>query len=91
MEPRSPKRSPLTTVAVIDDLLRWLSNQIKAGHQVNLTPAMVNPRLLMPRTPYDRGGRRHDGHASLANVHILLVVSRVFHSHGVADLMIFIA
>ena len=90
MEPRSPRRRPLTTVVAIDNLLRWPSNRTKAGHPVNLTPAMVNPRLLMPRTLYDRGGRRHDEHASLANVHILLVVSRVFHSYSIADFVIFL-
>ena len=83
MEPRDHKHSPPTTV-LISSLAIWASDQINAEHQVNPTPAMVNRRLPMQRTLYDHEGRRHGGHAMLANVRISPVVSRLFRTHNIA-------
>ena len=83
MEPRGHKASPPTTAA-ISSLAIWLSSLIRAGHQVNPTPAMVSLKLLMQRILYGREEKKHVGHALHASVRILLVVSRVFHIDSIA-------
>ena len=85
MKPHGRKRSPLKTV-VDSNLAIWPSNWIRAGNQVlHLMPATANPRQPMQKTLYDREGRRHGGHAMLANGPTSLVVSHVFHINGLAD------